>query len=64
MELVILPIIVPLASEDVLESVLVHICVYTIDEIVRGHHSPRVCFADGNLKRTQVQFSKRTFLYK
>lgn len=30
----------------------------TVDEIVRGHNSPRVRFPDSNFKRTKVKFTE------
>lgn len=53
-----LPIIFPFSAEDIFQGVGVHICVDTIDEIVRRHDSPGVRFPNSNLKRTKVEFTE------
>ena len=53
-----LPIIFPLSAEDIFQGVCVHICVDTIDEIVRRHDSPGVRFPDSNFERTKVEFTE------
>ena len=42
---------------------LVHICVDAIDQVVRRHYSPRICFSNCDLKRPKIQFTQRSLLY-
>ena len=54
-----LPVITPLAAEDIPERVVVHIGVDAIHQVVRGHERPGLGLADGNLERAQVELAER-----
>lgn len=53
-----LPIIFPFPTEDIFQGVCVHICMDTVDEVVRGHDSPGVRFPHSNFERTKVELTK------
>lgn len=55
-----LPLVSPFSAKNILERVLVHICVDAVDEVVRRHDSPRISLPNSNLERFEINLTKRS----
>lgn len=51
------PIITPLSTKNVFESVVMHIGMDAVDQIVRSHNGPRVGLTDCDFEGLQVNLT-------
>lgn len=56
-----LPIIAPFFPEDILQNMLVHICMDAIDKVIRRHDRPWVRLPHSNLKWLEIQLPQGSF---